>query len=132
MKKNKEFEAWFCEEQVENTLFPLLGKLYKEHKSILQSVWEASAKVQQAKIDRLQQEVERLTKCLVSANKEFEEFERKYYLEVNKVEDLTEQIERLRQPVSDFQLVSLLRVLTNCELPMEETRLRINSILERK
>ena len=61
MKKNKEFEAWFCEEQVENTLFPLLGKLYKEHKSILQSVWEASAKVQQLKIDSLQAELDKVS-----------------------------------------------------------------------
>lgn len=42
------------------------------------------------------------------------------------------ELDKARQPVSDYQLVSLLRVLTNGELPMEETRSRINYILERK
>lgn len=53
MSENKEFEEWYCKEQVENTLFPLLGKLYTENKSILQSVWEASAKIKQSEIDKL-------------------------------------------------------------------------------
>lgn len=38
--------------------------------------------------ESLKKENERLTKCLISANTNHEQFERKYYLELDKVEDL--------------------------------------------
>ena len=114
---------------------------------IYQAAWqhcEAKAKqealeqsaIQQAKIDSLQSEIERLTKCLVSANKEFELYERKYYLEVNKVENLTEEIERLHQPVSDEQIAEihseLYSIYSEEEITYDDFAKTIRSILERK
>lgn len=50
----------------------------------------AEAAELRAALEALQAENERLTKCLIRANTHHEKFERQYYLELNKVEDLQE------------------------------------------
>lgn len=42
-------------------------------------------------------EVERLTKCLAKANSQFEEFERRYYLETDKTDALKSALERITE-----------------------------------
>jgi hypothetical protein len=67
-----------------------------------------------AALEALQAENERLTKCLIGANANHEQFERQYYLELNKVDDLTEvtaaqakRIAELESPLNPYERVDL-------------------------
>lgn len=67
----------------------------------LNGLYHSEVSKHQLDYNALQAENARLTKCLIAANSDTEKFERQYYLELNKVEDLqaenAEQAKRIAE-----------------------------------